>query len=213
MDGPAVGRVGCRATPSFTLEIPSAAGRMSAGPIARSASSCSSSPSSCASGCCPSSARTPAARHAGEGPAATSRSRSTRSPRRRSRSSLAERAPRIAFYSEDRGLVAPPDATARAGRRPDRRHAAGDGRARVGLRGGRAGAARRRRADDGRRVELGCVVEIKTRRLVPGRAGRRRAVARGRSAVSTDDRRAADVLGLRLPRAAGAPDGRGARPS
>ena len=62
---------------------------------------------------------------------------------------LAERAPDVAFYSEDRGLVAPGGRAALGpGRRPDRRHAAGDGRARVGLRLGRA---RRRSATASRR--------------------------------------------------------------
>ena len=57
---------------------------------------------------------------------------------------LAERAPRVAWYSEDRGLVAAPEADRRAGRRSDRRNPAGAGRVGVGLRGGRAGAAGRR---------------------------------------------------------------------
>ena len=56
---------------------------------------------------------------------------------------LAERAPDVAFYSEDRGLVSPSGGCELGpGRRPDRRHAAGDGRARVRLRVGGRGAAR-----------------------------------------------------------------------
>ena len=45
-------------------------------------------------------------------------------------------APQVAFYSEDRGMVAPGRASRiRADRRPDRRDAAGAGRARGGLHG------------------------------------------------------------------------------
>ena len=65
---------------------------------------------------------------------------------------LADRAPELAFYSEDRGLVVPAgDPALGADRRPDRRHPAGDGGLRGGLRLGRARRARRRRADDRRR--------------------------------------------------------------
>ena len=75
---------------------------------------------------------------------------------------LAERAPDVAFYSEDRGMVNPGRRPALGpGRRPDRRHPAGDGGPRVGLRLGRGGAAERGEptmAD----VEVGCVVEIKS---------------------------------------------------
>ena len=86
---------------------------------------------------------------------------------------LAERAPEVAFYSEDRGLVSPPsgDPDTRARDRPDRRHAAGDGGARVLLRVGGSCPAGRREPDDGRRLG-GCVVEIKTDGGVPGRARR-----------------------------------------
>ena len=92
--------------------------------------------------------------HAGRADAGRRRRRRCHVRRRRARRDgaeefLAERAPRLAFYSEDRGLVAPRGRDRRAGRRSDRRHPAGDGRARVGLRRGGAGAARRRRADDG----------------------------------------------------------------
>ena len=90
----------------------------------------------------------------------------------------------------------------RAGRRPDRRHPPGDGRAGVGVRRDRAGPARRRRADDGGRA-AGLRGRDQDRRLVPGREGRRRAQhATGRA--EPDHRHAADVLGLRVPRAAGA---------
>ena len=76
---------------------------------------------------------------------------------------LAERAPDVAFYSEDRGLVTPAagDPETVLVIDPDRRHAAGDGRPRVLLRLGRRGAARRRQPDDGRR-DAACVAEIKT---------------------------------------------------
>ena len=86
---------------------------------------------------------------------------------------LAERAPDVAFYSEDRGLVSPSGhAELGPGRRPDRRHAAGDGRARGRLRvGGRRApglrAARPRMGD----VETGCVVEIKSGRAFVAERG------------------------------------------
>ena len=59
---------------------------------------------------------------------------------------LAERAPDVAFYSEDRGLVASEGGSARAGGGPDRRDAAGPRRPRVVLRIGRGGPAGRRAA-------------------------------------------------------------------
>ena len=56
---------------------------------------------------------------------------------------LAERAPDVAFYSEDRGMVTPGGRAALGSRRrPDRRHPPGDGRVRVGLRVCRRRAAR-----------------------------------------------------------------------
>ena len=97
----------------------------------------------------------------------------------------------------------------RAGRRSDRRHAAGDGGARVGVRRGRARAARRRRADDGR-PRAGCVVEIKSGDwFLAVRGGGVRSTRP--VALSSERRHRPDVLGLWLPRPAGAADGRGAR--
>ena len=88
----------------------------------------------------------------------------------------------VAFYSEDRGLVEPSGQTAvaGAGRRSDRRHAAGDGGLRGLLRVGRRGAARRRGSPTMGDVEIGCIVEIKSGTLVPGRARCRRRDPRAR---------------------------------
>ena len=123
---------------------------------------------------------------------------------------VAERAPRIAFYSEDRGLVAAGDATDVLvvdpidGTRPAM---AGLESACVAVALAPLGDGEPTMAD----VEVGCVVEIKSRRLVPGgpRRGGRRLDAAGRAERRTVDV-APDVLGIRVPGPAGAADGRGA---
>ena len=121
---------------------------------------------------------------------------------------LAERAPRIAFYSEDRGLVAPGDATDVLvvdpidGTRPAM---AGLESACVAVALAPIGDGAPTMAD----VEIGCVVEIKSGDWylahpgVGGRVDAARAAQRRRGCQP-------HVLGLRLPRPAGAPDRRGA---
>ena len=90
----------------------------------------------------------------------------------------------------------------RARRRPDRRHAAGAGGARGGVRVGRARAAGRRRADDGRRRRVGAVVEIKSGDVVRRRCAARAAEADAPIALEREHGPRPAVLGLRL-RAAG----------
>ena len=116
---------------------------------------------------------------------------------------LAERAPRVAFYSEDRGLVAEPDATDVLvvdpidGTRPAM---AGLESACVAVALAPLGDGEPTMAD----VEIGCVVEIKTGDwylAVRGRgSGRRRAVS-----LSANAEIARHVLGIRLPRSSGRP--------
>ena len=125
---------------------------------------------------------------------------------------MAEHAPEVAFYSEDRGLVV-------AGGAPEcvlvvdpidgtRPALAGLEAACVSRR------ARRRWATASRRwatFEVGAVVEIKTGERFVGRARRGAAAPTRRSRSSANTGPRAAVLGLRLPRPAGARDGRGAR--
>ena len=135
-------------------------------------------------------------------PAATSRSRSTRSPRSCSRSS---------WPSGRRGWRSSPR-TAAWWRRPTPPTCWSSTRSTAPARrwpgwSRRAWRSRWRRCDDGEPtmadVRLGLRGRDQDRRLVPGREGRRRPQhAAGRA--EPDDRRAADVLGLRVPRAAGA---------
>ena len=113
---------------------------------------------------------------------------------------LAERAPRLAFYSEDRGLVSPPDATHVLvvdpidGTRPAM---AGLESACVAVALAPLGDGEPTMGD----VEVGCVHRDQDRRLVSG-GSRRRACESTRpvsSRPTTDVE--PHVLGLRLPRA------------
>ena len=122
---------------------------------------------------------------------------------------LAERAPDVAFYSEDRGLVSPGGEAEWVlvvdpidGTRP----------AMAGLRGGLRLGGRGAAGLDGEPtmgdVEAGCVVEIKSGPRVRRRARRR---ARAGAALSAQRGPLADVLGLRAARPPGAGHRRGAR--
>ena len=122
---------------------------------------------------------------------------------------LAERAPEVAFYSEDRGLVSPAGDRAGVGadRRPDRRHPPGAGGVRV--RAASRWRPRRWTAEPTMGdVEVGCVIEIKSGRGFVAERGRGLEPAAGLSANTTAR---ADVLDLRLSGTAGACAGRGAR--
>ena len=116
---------------------------------------------------------------------------------------LAERAPDVAFYSEDRGMVDPGGEPAWVlvvdpidGTRP----------AMAGLESACVSVAAARLDGEPAMgdVEVGCVIEIKSRARVPRGAGRGR---RAGAATLVPDSRRADVLDLRLSRAARRADG------
>ena len=116
----------------------------------------------------------------------------------------------MAFYSEDRGLVAPGDATHVLvvdpidGTRP----------AMAGLESACVAVALAPLRDGEPTmadVELGCVIEIKSGDWYLAVRGGGVELDAGRCALSRDADVGPDVLVLRVPRPAGAPDGGGAR--
>ena len=124
---------------------------------------------------------------------------------------LAERAPEVSFYSEDRGLVSPAGRSGRVGadRRPDRRHAARRSRA-SSPRCVSVAAARLDGEPTMADVQVGCVLELKSG---AGFVAERGAGLEPAARLSREPLAGADVLDLRIPRPPGAGAGGGARAS